>query len=82
MPRRETINLLGLIFLQKTERKIKNLELKKSGNLCFYLCEFLSSKFNLLCFIFVFEVNFGPGLSGLGMITSLLYLPFFKDDND
>jgi len=24
------------------ERKIKNLELKKSGNFCFYLCEFLS----------------------------------------
>ena len=42
------------------ERKIKNLELKKSGNICFYLCEFLaavssvepSSKFNLLCFFF------------------------------
>jgi hypothetical protein len=34
------------------ERKFKNLELKKSGNLCFYLCEFLSSKFNLICFIF------------------------------
>ena len=29
------------------ERKIKNLELKKSGNF-FYLCEFLSFKFNLL----------------------------------
>jgi len=27
---------------------IKNLELKKSGKFCFYLCEFLSSKFNLL----------------------------------
>ena len=42
------------------ERKIKNLELKKSGNFCFYLYEFLpamssvesSSKFNLLCFFF------------------------------
>ena len=40
------------------ERKIKNLELKKSGKFCFYLYEFLaavsfvepSSKFNLLCF--------------------------------
>jgi len=39
------------------ERKIKNLELKKSGNI-FYLFEFLpamssvesTSKFNLLCF--------------------------------
>ena len=30
------------------ERKIKNLELKKSGN----FCEFLSSKFNRICFIF------------------------------
>jgi len=39
-------------FLAKMERKIKNLELKKSGNYCFYLCEFLSSKFNLLCFFF------------------------------
>jgi len=46
------------------ERKNKNLELKKLGKLCFYLCEFLSSKFNLLCFIFlVFAVNFGFGLS-------------------
>ena len=43
-------------------RKFKNLELKKSGNICFYLCEFLaavsfvepSSKFNLLCFFFSF----------------------------
>jgi len=42
------------------ERKIKNLELKKSGNYCFYLCEFLSAvsfvessfKFNLLFFFF------------------------------
>ena len=34
------------------ERKIKNLELKKSGKFCFYICEFLSSKFNLFCFIF------------------------------
>jgi len=25
------------------ERKIKNLELKKSGNYCFYLCEFLAA---------------------------------------
>jgi len=55
------------------ERKIKNLELKKSGNFCFYLCEFLpamssvesSSKFNLLCSFLVFAVNFGSGLSGL-----------------
>jgi len=47
-------------FLAKMERKIKNLELKKSGNFCFYLCEFLaavsfvepSSKFNLLCSCF------------------------------
>ena len=46
------------------ESKIKNLELMKSGNLCFYLCEFLSSKFNLLCFIFVFEVNFVPACPG------------------
>ena len=54
------------------ERKIKNLELKKSGNFCFYLCEFLpamssvesTSKFNLLCFL-VFALNFGSGLSGL-----------------
>ena len=37
-----------LKFHAKMERKIKNLELKKSGNFCFYLCEFLSSKFNLL----------------------------------
>ena len=34
------------------ERKIKNLELKKSGNICFYLSEFLAAKLNLLCFIF------------------------------
>ena len=46
------------------ERKIKNLELKKSGNFCFYLYESLSSKFNLLCFL-VFALNFGSGLSGL-----------------
>jgi hypothetical protein len=39
-------------FIAKMERKFKNLELKKSGNYCFYLCEFLSSKFNLLCFFF------------------------------
>jgi len=53
-------------------RKFKNLELKKSGNICFYLCEFLaavsfvepSSKFSLL--FLVFAVNFGSGLSGLG----------------
>jgi len=46
--------------VKKLEEKIKNLELKKSGNFCFYLCEFLaavsfvepSSKFNLLCFFF------------------------------
>jgi hypothetical protein len=31
-------------------RYIKNLELKKSGYFCFYFHEFLSSKFNLLCF--------------------------------
>jgi len=46
---------------EKSEiRKIKNLELKKSGKFCFYLCEFLgavsfvepSSKFNLLWFFF------------------------------
>jgi len=48
------------------ERKIKNLELNKSGKLCFYLCDFLSSKFNLLCFFFSLWVNFGSGLSGLG----------------
>jgi hypothetical protein len=49
------------------ESKIKNLELKKSGIFCFYLCEFLSSKFNLLFVSFlVFAVNFGSGLSGLG----------------
>ena len=34
------------------ERKIENLELKKLGNYYFNLCEFLSSKFNLLCFFF------------------------------
>jgi len=40
------------------ERKLKNLELKKSGKYCFYRYEFLpamssvesTSKFNLLCF--------------------------------
>jgi len=48
------------------ERKNKNLELKKSGSFCFYLCEFLSSKFNFLCFFLVFAVKFGSGLSGLG----------------
>ena len=45
---------------------IKNLELIKSGKYCFSLCEFLSSKFNLLCFYLVFAVNFGSGLAGLG----------------
>jgi hypothetical protein len=34
------------------EREIKNLELMKSGQYCFSLCEFLSSKFNLLCLFF------------------------------
>ena len=34
----------------KMKRKIKNLELKKSGKFCFYLCEFLSSKFNFFVF--------------------------------
>jgi len=34
-------------FNEKMARKINNLELKKSGKICFYLCEFLSSKFNL-----------------------------------
>jgi len=48
------------------ERKIKYLELEKSGKFCFYLCEFLSSKFNLLCFYLVSAVNFGSRLSGLG----------------
>ena len=32
----------------------------------FYLCEFLSSKFNLLLFFLVFAVTLGSGLSGLG----------------
>jgi hypothetical protein len=38
----------------------------KSGNVCFYLCEFLSSKFNLLLYFLVFAVTLGSGLSGLG----------------
>jgi len=41
-------------FLAKIKRKIKNLELKKSGKFRFYLYEFLSSKSNLLCFLLVF----------------------------
>ena len=49
-------------FLAKMERIIKNLKLKKSGNYCYYLYEFLpamnsvesSSKFNLPCFFFTF----------------------------
>jgi len=56
------------------ESKIKNLELKKSGYVCFYLCEFLSFKFNLLCFFLVFAVNFGSGLSVLGLYNLLIYL--------
>jgi len=55
-------SVLKAKFLAKMERRIKNLELKKSGNFCFYLCEFLpamssvesSSKLNLLCFFFSF----------------------------
>ena len=47
-----TYEFLKTNFLAKRERKIKNLELKKSGNFCFFLCEFLSSKYNLLCFAF------------------------------
>jgi hypothetical protein len=35
------IRSLKTNFPAKMERKIKNLELKKSGNFCFYLCEFL-----------------------------------------
>jgi hypothetical protein len=58
------------------ERKIKNLELKKSGNLCFYLCEFLSSKFNLLCSFLVFAVYFGSGLSGLGFLAEIASVAF------
>ena len=81
-------------FLAKMERKIKNLELKKSGIFCFYLCEFLtavsfvepSSKFNLLCSFLVFAVNFGSGLSGLsklpvhfpGQVFCLLYFSSFR----
>jgi len=38
--------------VEKREGKIENLELKKSGNFSFYLCEFPSSKFNLFCFFF------------------------------
>jgi hypothetical protein len=66
-----------VVFVFFLARKIKNLELKKSGKF-FYLCEFLgavsfvepSSKFNLLCFFLVFTVNFGSGLSGLGPVCS------------
>jgi len=44
------IYILKTNFLATMERTIKNLELKKSGNLFFIICEFLSSKFNHLCF--------------------------------
>jgi hypothetical protein len=37
-------------IFSKIRKKPGNLELKKSGKICCYLCEFLSSKFNLLCF--------------------------------
>ena len=55
------------------ERKIKNLELKKSGKFCFYLCEFLSAMSqsnrvpNSIFFdsFLVFAVNLGSGLAGL-----------------
>jgi len=61
------------------ERKIKNLELKKSGKFCFYLCEFLpamssvesSSNSIFLVSSLVFAVNFGSGLSGLGIRAAL-----------
>jgi len=46
------------------ERKIVNLELKKSGNFCFYLCKF---QIQSALFFLVFAVNFGSGLSGLGI---------------
>jgi hypothetical protein len=39
-----TVRPLVVIFVFFLAREIKNLELKKSGNFCFYLCEFLSSK--------------------------------------
>jgi len=60
------------------ERKIKNLELKKSGIICFYLCEFLAAVSfvelgvpNSIFFVsfLVFAVNFGHGLSGLGRLV-------------
>ena len=62
------------------ERKIKNLELKKSGKFCFYLCEFLSAMSqsnrvpNSIFFVsfLVFAVNIGSGLSGLGFRNSCL----------
>lgn len=39
------------------------MELMKSRNLSFYLCEFLTSRLNLLFFFLVFSVNFSSGLS-------------------
>jgi len=56
------------------ERKIKNLELMKSGKYCFSLCEFLSAMSqsnrvpNSIFFVsfLVFAVNFGSSLAGLG----------------
>jgi hypothetical protein len=60
-------------------RKKLYLELKKSGNYCFYLCEFLSAMSqsnrvpNSIFFVsfLVFAVNFGSGLSGLGWIVAM-----------
>jgi len=46
----EAISINWTFAIGSMERKIKNPELKKSGKYCYYLYEFLSSKFNLLCF--------------------------------